>query len=112
MSSARNPFEMGGTPLGEILHKENRAEKNMSFEDRAEHYNPEIEKVINTITMSTLAKGVLTATRGMGGVNEELCKHFVSEHRKLVTSSLDTVPEEDLPAAIYLLLKRIVSGKK
>ena len=96
-----------GTPLSKLVSKEERADKELSFAERAERYREGAERLVHAEKLVTLARGFLTGVGSIENVNAENCARFVKDHYNTILKAMDTVPEEDLPAAIYALAQAV-----
>jgi len=110
MINEMNPWEKG-TPLDKLVRKEENADAHMAFIEKAEQYKPNAERIVAGEKLATLARGFLTGCGGMNNVTSEKCRQFASDFPGPVRKVLDTVPEDDLPAAVYALVKEIDKDK-
>ena len=103
-----NPWEKG-TPLDRLVRKQERADKGITFQERAERYRQGAERIVHAEKLATLARGFVTGCGGVVNVKADDCERFVKDHSNVVKKAMDTVPEEDLSAAVYALVVALES---
>ena len=92
------------TPYGAIVRKQEQADKGISFEQKAERYRGNAERVVEAEKLTILVRGFITGCGGIDHVKGENCELFVKDHSGVIRKAMDTVPEEDLALAVYALV--------
>ena len=110
MIKEMHPWEKG-TAVDRMVYNEDKTDADKTLKEKAERYKNSAEKVVAGEKLSTLARGFLTGCGSMDKVTSEKCRQFVVDHGKIVRKVFDTVPDDDVPAAVYALVKAVSEDK-